>query len=143
MKAVLLLFVVLACCSCSVNSWDVSRYQGKFERNKKDFEQLVRLLKSQNLKAGYPVNENELTGDIRDVLDDLDISEVNLDYTDCQGPVSYEFAVSWSLKATVYFKKMACSKEETRKGYHANITEMVEVWGLGDGWMMWIDHDFI
>ena len=129
--------------SCSLNKWDIDRYRGKFEANKKDFETLVQLLKDQDIKVGYSINENELPESIKTLLSDLNISDVNLNNTQCQGSVDYQFTSSWSSKATLYFSKDTCNKEQTIKGYHANSSEMIEVWGLGDGWTMWIDHDFI
>ncbi len=129
--------------SCSVNSWDINRYKSKFVSNKQDFEKLVQLLKQQDIRVGYSINENELNEDIKAILSDLDINDVNLNITQCQGLIDYQFTSSWSRKATLYFSKDSCNKVQTIKGYHANITEMVEIWGLGDGWTMWIDHDFI
>ncbi|HUP11621.1 MAG TPA: hypothetical protein VM187_05405 [Niastella sp.] len=128
--------------SCSVNKWDVNRYKSKFEIHKKDFETLILLLKEQNLKVGYSVNENELPEKIQALLKELDISDVNLNTTQCQGLIDYQFTSSWSTKATLYFSKDACNKEQTAKGFHT-IDRMIEVWGIGDGWTMWIDHDFI
>ncbi len=136
-------FLILTLSYCSVNKWDVSRYRSKFEAHKKDFETLVHLLKEQNIKIGFPINENELPENIQIILQDLDISDVNLNITQCQGLIDYQFTSSWSSKATLYFSKDNCNKEQTIKGYHANISEMIEVWGLGDEWTMWIDHDFI
>ena len=129
--------------SCSVNSCDINRYKSKFESNKQDFEKLVQLLKQQDIRIGYSINENELTEDTKAILRVLDINDVNLNITSCQGLIDYQFTSSWSRKATLYFSKDSCNKEQTIKGYHANLTEMVEIWGLGDGWTMWIDHDFI
>ena len=129
--------------SCSINKWDTDRYRNKFEANKKDFETLVQLLKQQDVKVGFSINENELPDSIVGILNDLDISDVNLNLSQCQGAVNYQFTSFWSSKATLYFSKDTCNKEQTKKGYHAKSSEMIEVWGLGDGWTMWIDHDFI
>ena len=41
-----------------------------------------------------------------------------------------------------YFTKNICDKTQTVKGYHLK-GGMIEVWGLGDGWLMWIDYDYI
>lgn len=143
LNIVICCFLVLATSSCSVNSWDVDRYKSKFQTNKKQFDTLVHLLKGQNLKVGYSINQSELPENIKTILRDLQISEVNLNLTRCDGVVSYEFRSSWSTKATLYFSNDACEKEQTVKGYHSNPSEMIEVWGLGEGWVMWIDHDFI
>lgn len=115
----------------------------RFEEHKGDFEELVVLLKAQNIKVGYPINENDLPDKIQNILRELHISDVNLNVTRCKGLVEYQFTTSWSGKTTLYFSKDICSKEETVKGFHAKTSEMIEVWGLGDEWAMWIDHDYI
>ncbi len=130
--------------SCrSVNNSDIYRYKRKFERHKKDFENLVRLLKTQNIKVGYPINENVLPESIQTILINLDISDVNLNLTQCDNIADYQFTSSWSSKATLYFSKDTCNKRQTEKGFHDKTSKMIEVWGLGDDWIMWIDHDFI
>jgi hypothetical protein len=141
--AIICYLLTLTIASCSVNNWDISGYRSKFETHRKDFETLVKLLAEQNIKVGYSINENELPESIKIALDHLDISDVNLNTTMCQGSIDYQFTSSWSSNATLYFSKDACNKEQTSKGYHANSSEMIEVWGLGDEWIMWIDHDFI
>lgn len=129
--------------SCSVNTWDVDRYKSKFQANKTDFDTLVHLLKGPSLRVGYSINENELPESIQTILHDLEISAVSLNTTVCEGVIDYQFISSWSSKATLYFSKDSCDKEQTVKGYYSKKSEMIEVWGLGDGWTMWIDHDFI
>jgi hypothetical protein len=36
-----------------------------------------------------------------------------------------------------------CNIEMTIKSYHSKPSEMIEVWGMGDGWILWVDYDFI
>ena len=141
-KAIIFLLVSSTFYTCSVNQWDVDSYISKFERNRKDFERLVYLLKGSNLKAGPPINENELSKNIQIILKNLDVVDVNL-IVRCQGITEYQFTTSWSNNATVYFTKQSCDKEQVVKGYHAKKSEMIEVWGLGNDWTMWIDYDFI
>jgi hypothetical protein len=129
--------------SCSVNKHDINRYRTRFESNRQEFGTLVRLLKEQKLRIGYSVNASELPRNIQTILQNLEIAEVYLKATECQGIVDYEFTCSWSSKATLYFSNDSCEKIQTVKGYHSKQSEMIEVWGLGDGWTMWIDYDFV
>lgn len=138
-----LVLVALALSLCSVNSFDIYRYRYKFETHKEEFEELVSLLKSQNIKVGYPINVNELPKNIRSILNNLDISDVNTNASSCKDTPAYEFTTSWSSKATLYFSKDSCNKEQTIKGYHEKASETIELWGMGNDWFMWIDHDFI
>ena len=137
------LFIMLLCTGCAVNEWDVNRYLHRFETNKEDFEALVSHLRKENIKVGYAVNINQLPEHIREALNDLDISAIALNVTHCQGVSTYEFTTSWSSKATVYISKDECNKEQYVKGLHTIVSQTIEVWGLGDDWIMLIDHDFI
>lgn len=136
-------FWTLSFSSCSVNDYDINRYKSKFEKHKKDFDKLVGLLQTQNIKIGYPINESDLPESIQDILRKLNISDVNLNLTKCEGFVEYQFTSSWSRKATLHFSKDACYSEQTEKDFHGKTSEMIEVWDLGDEWTMWIDHDFM
>jgi hypothetical protein len=104
---------------------------------------LVSLLKTQSIKVGFSVNENEFPKDIQEALQKLGISDVNLNFTHCDGMLDYEFTTTWSSKATLYFLKDFCNKKQTVKGFHYKPSDMIEVWGLGHEWTMWIDYDFI
>lgn len=129
--------------SCAVNNNDIARYKNKFETHKTDFDVLVSLVKNQDLKAGYPINLNNLPTNIRKLLTSLAISDVNINLTKCSDLVEYEFRSSWSSRASLYFSKSSCNKEQSVIGYHDKTSKMIEVWGLGDGWTMWIDYDGI
>ena len=113
------------------------------EIHKNNFEKLINLLKTEHVRVGYSINENNLSHNIQKILLDLEITNVRTTYTNCDGLIEYEFSSFWTRKASLYFSKNLCEKEQSRKGYHANPSEMIEVWGLGDGWIMWIDYDFI
>jgi hypothetical protein len=132
---------------CSVNKFDTKRYINKFSENKKDFEELVILLKSEKTitdRAGYSINENELNEEIRNKLDKLEIAEVSISYTHCQGVISIGLTTNWTKKATVYFTNDICDKVQTARGYYSvQSSGTIEVWGLGDDWLMLIDRDFI
>jgi hypothetical protein len=145
-KAILVFgcFLMLVQLTCRINSWDVFRYKNKFERNKKEFEQLVNLLKTQNIRVGYSINPNELPDEIQERLNKLDITDVNLNDTNCEGLAEFEFTTSWCSAAHLYISKDSCDMEQTKNGYHRETdSSLIEIWGLGDGWYMWIDYDFI
>ena len=143
-KVILILFLVaLALYMCSVNTLDIYRYKNKFETHKDEFETLVSLLKLQDIKVGYPINVNDLPKSIHVILDNLNISDVNTNHSSCKDTPAYEFTTSWSSKATLYFLKDPCNKAQTIKGYHEKVSETIELWGMGNDWIMWIDYDFI
>lgn len=137
----LILFVVAP--SCSVNKYDINRFQARFESKRQMFETLVQLLDKQNLRVGHSINENELPENVQEILQNLEISTISLNHTQCQGVLDYQLTTTWSRTSTLYFSKDKCDKIQTVKGYHSKHSEMIEVWGLGEGWIMWIDYDFI
>ena len=142
-KALLIVFLVtLALTSCSINTRDISSYQNIFEAHKGEFEALVGLLKLQNIKVGYPINENELPNSIKVMLENLNISDINLNASSCKDTPAYEFTTSWNGKA-LSFSKDPCNKTQTVKGYHEKVSETIELWGMGNDWTMWIDYDFM
>lgn len=127
--------------NCSVSKSDIAEYKNKFETNRKEFENLIVLLKGQNLRVGYAINENDLPKNIQGILDDLDISSISVKVTDCKELPAYEFVTAWSDRATLYFSKDYCTQVQTAKTYHVQLSPMIEVWGMGDNWVMVIDYD--
>jgi hypothetical protein len=132
--------ILLSC--CGINSWDVSRYKNKFESNKESFDKLVSLMKKEKLEVSSSIRESELSNQVQDLLNDLKINRVNVSATLCEGMVTYQFETDWSGIATLYFSRETCNKEQTEKGYHFT-SGNIEIWGMGEDWLMMIDHDFI
>ncbi|MEI6950614.1 hypothetical protein V9K67_25750 [Paraflavisolibacter sp. H34] len=98
---------------CPINNWDVERYRRKFEIHRNDFDKLVASLNTANIKAGYSIDESELPEAVQSILEELEVHDVNLDRTHCSGILHYQFTSSWCEKATLYFSKDACNKEQT------------------------------
>lgn len=90
----------------------------------------------------HSISQDDIPPDIKKELDELEIGTITILNTNCNGIVEVEFIVNWTNKATVYFDKNTSEKTNTKKGYHSK-AGMIEVWGLGNGWMMWIDYDYI
>ena len=128
--------------SCRTTESDIGRYIEAFNNSKQDFEAMVSILKTENLKVGYRVNENLLSITAQSMIRKLYIAGVDL-VPSCQGNVTYELTTYWSKSSTVYFSKDACDSTRTQIGYYEKVSQMIDLWGLGDGWMMWVDYDFI
>jgi len=141
-RVYLLFFLFIALSNCTPYSYDISRYKKKFEAHRSDFDSLVSLLKAQNLQNGPPINENNLPDEIKRQLAALEISDVSI-LGRCKDTTVYEFTSNWIKKAALHFSWDLCDKEQSVKGYHGMGGKMIEIWGLGDGWIMWIDYDFI
>jgi len=136
------IFILLSFSNCQVNA---DEYLEKFTENKSAFEKLAQKISSDKkllAKIDHSVEVNEIDAEIKEQLDGLDIGSFTILSTECDGIVKVEFVVNWTKNATIYFDKDNCEKLMTKKGYHSKVG-MIEVWGLGDGWVMWIDYDYI
>jgi len=145
LRIIISLFILLSFFNCQITESNTEGYIEKFTENKSDFEKLAQKISSNKkllAKIDQSVKENEIEAEIKEQLDELDISSFNILSTECDGVVKIEFVVNWTDNATIYFDKDNCEKTNTKKGYHSKNT-MIEVWGLGDGWVMWIDYDYI
>lgn len=138
---------LLALCisSCQITESETEEYIERFYENKNQFDELAKRINSDKYafsKIGYSINNSELDSIIKQKLNNLEINRTNLSYSNCDKILETEFTTLWTNKATVYFVKNNCDKTQSKKGYHSK-SGMIEVWGLGDGWIMWIDYDYI
>jgi hypothetical protein len=140
---IICLLVTITLGNCSVGSSDIETYKGKFYAHKNTFNNIVTRLRTENIKVGFTVNENELSADVQKILAELGIKDINTSMTTCNGVVEYQFTSIWSSNATLYFSKNECNKQQSKTGFHSKMSEMIEVWGLGNDWIMWIDYDTI
>lgn len=131
--------------NCQVNKSDTENYIEKFKENRIEFENLVKKIKGNKLlipKYVGRIKESELDTESRNEIKNLEIGEIYLSDTECEGKMNVEFSTNWTTKASVYFNQNECDCVQSKIGYHSKTT-MIEVWGLGNGWIMWIDYDFI
>jgi hypothetical protein len=136
------LIILYAVC-CRVNSWDIYRYKRQFDSNRKQYNELVEGLKKCPLRVGYTVYTNELPEHLQELIDELNITNVNSRFTPCDGKVEYQFESLWSNKIHLFFTYNTCEIEQSALVAHVIMSEMIELWGLGKGWVMMIDYDFI
>lgn len=115
-----------------------------FYENKEDFELLIRDIesdKSMTAKMGLVQDVDKLENEIRTKkLKRLKIKTLTISETTC-GQSEIEFRTSWTDYpiGQLYLTK-DCSDEKSKKGKYWK-GGFVEVWGLGDNWMIWIDSD--
>ena len=139
-------FLSLFLNGCTVNKHDAKDYIAKFYANKKSFEEIIIELKSSkafNNRIGLPIRLYELNKELYKKTSQLDVLDIDILYSQCQGINYISLTMNWTKKVTVHLTKDSCDKTQTAKGYHNKTSEMIEVWGLGDDWLMWIDYDFI
>ena len=139
----IVVFILIFYASCGpVNDWDLSRYKDKFHSNSKQYIELVNGLEAYNRKLGYKVPLNKLPNDFHTILTELEINDVSITYSRCEGISHYQFESDWSTKAHLFFVYSRCEPQQSEPDHYSN-QGMIELWGLGNGWIMMIDHDFI
>ena len=145
LKIIIFIFLSFTLTKCQVTKSDTENYIEKFSENKIEFDLLAKKISQDKLllgKIGYSINKNEIDSILQTELENIGVDNINLKYSECEKITEVEFVMNWTKNATVYFNKNDCKKEQTKIGYHSKTT-MIEVWGLGNGWCMWIDYDFI
>ena len=143
---ILLVSFGLILSSCSKTRSDIKSYIDKFYSNKSDFDKIVASLSADGTvmnRVGYFINKNNLNKDVRDILDKLDITDISTNSSDCKGIAQFQLEANWTTKEHIYFTKDSCDYEQTAKGYHKQTSEFIEVYGLGDNWLMWVDYDLL
>ena len=58
-----------------------------------------------------------------------------------------EYATDWTEYpvGAIYLKWTTCDSVQTQKGFYFDNfnTNFIEVWGVGNNWLIWVDSDFI
>lgn len=124
----------------------VESYKEFFYENRQQFEQLAKeiqddkILSSKNGLLQKTEDLDELKGK---KLRRLDIHTFTISRTNCEQP-RIEFITSWTDYpiGQMYLTK-DCSDEKSEKNNYWTDGNFIEVWGLGDGWVLWVDGDFI
>ena len=133
--------------SCSINKSDVDSYIDKFYNEKSDFDKIITYLSVDGdvmSRIGYSVNKNNLNKNLQSVLNKLDITDISTSSSDCEGVVEFQLEANWTTWAHIYFAKNECNYEQTKKRFYSQSSSSgIEVYGLGDNWLMWIDYDLL
>ena len=94
-------------------------------------------------RIGYSVNKNDLDKDTKTILSKLDILDISTSSSDCKDITQYQLEADWTTKLHIYFTKDNCDNVETKRGFRKQASKYIEVYGLGDNWLMWIDYDLL
>ncbi|KOP35997.1 hypothetical protein DBB36_19435 [Flavobacterium sp. WLB] len=142
---ILTVLISLALFSCEVSKSDTEGYIDKFYSNKIAFEKVAEKIyadKELTKRTGRRIPENKIDPEIKNDLEKLGIESFTIYKANCKKDIEVEFILNWTKNATLYLVKNNCNFDRSKIGYHSKTT-MIEVWGLGNGWIMWIDYDFI
>jgi hypothetical protein len=121
-------------------------YKLFFYEHKTVFEQLIKEIQSDE----SIINQMGLLQDVEKLEDKLkvkkfrrlEVQAFSINQTSCEQP-KIEFITSWTHYpiGQMYLTK-DCPGENSKEGKYWK-SGFIEVWGLGDGWSIWIDSDFI
>lgn len=115
----------------------------EFHKEKKEWNDLTQcILKDEtvNYKLGQLISPNDLDKSIADKLNDREIKYITVrNSSQCQ---EVEYQKDWdNWVGTQYLKFTTCDTLNTKKGYYQSDTSPIEVFGIGDNWLIWIDID--
>lgn len=119
-------------------------YKEFFYENKTTFDQLIKDIqgdKSITSKMGLFHEVDKLEDELKTKkLRRLEIHTFSIAQTNCDEP-EIEFITSWTDYpiGQMYLTK-GCPDEKSEKGNYWK-GGFIEVWGLGDGWVIWVDSD--
>lgn len=146
LSLIVMVLTCLAIANCSTSS-NVNHYKERFYEHQQDFEKLIVILKRDTGMArqiGRSFSAQDMSSEIQKKLNDLGIVTIEFNNNHCPGKSHINLSTSWTSKGSVSLVKDVCDKEQTKKGYHGKAASgTIDIWGLGDGWLLWIDDDFI
>jgi hypothetical protein len=152
-KNIILIFLLtFICFACKDNREKrkeiVSEKIEQFSEKQAEWHNLTnRILENQfvnsNLGKGlYPTDlEQSLSTEL--IKNGIDFIVVRSD-SECK---EVEYATEWTEYpiGTLYLTWTMCDPKQTEKGYYKDNFDLnfIEVWGIGNNWLIWTDSDFI
>lgn len=116
-----------------------------FEDNRHIFESIVdRIMQDENIihRTGEKLHLKSLDELSLKQLTRLKIEYFSIKKTDCDR-IEIEFITTWTTYPVGQtYLTMTCPYAQTNKDTY-NKFGLIEIWGLGGGWLLWIDSDFI
>ena len=143
MKYLLYFLFIASFISCSNRREIVLDKIEDFRNNQTEWNNLTaRILNSEtaNHKLGLYIEPEEFGSAIAEELIQKGIVSVTVGNSeDCK---NVEYRKDWENSiGTQYLKWTTCDKIKTRKGYIQSDSGPIEVYGIGNGWLTWIDTD--
>ena len=142
MKNVLCFVLIATFISCSNRKEIVLEKIDDFRLEEKIWNDLTKRILNDNTvnhKLGLLVKLDELEKSLADELTEKKVAYITVDKSqDCR---KVEYQKAWDKKiGTQYLEWSSCDSVKTQKGYYENL-EPIEVFGIGNGWLTWIDTD--
>ena len=115
----------------------------EFRENQKEWNNLTqRILKDEtvNHKLGQLISPNDLDKSLAEELNEREIKYISVgNNLECK---EVEYQKEWDNSiGTQFLKFTTCDVLKTKKGYYQSDSSPIEVFGIGDNWLVWIDID--
>lgn len=142
MKNILYFLTIILLVSCSNRKEIVLQKIENFHVEKKEWDNLTKQIlndKTVNSKLGQLIEPKELNDSLANKLLKKGIVYIIVgNNKDCQ---SVEYQKCWENDiGTQYLKWTTCDSLTTKKGYYEDLSP-IEVFGIGEKWLTWIDTD--
>lgn len=142
MKNIICFFIIISLVSCSSRKEIVLQKIENFQSEKKEWNDLTkRILKDKtvNSKLGLLIEPEELDESLANELLKKEIVSITVgNNKDCQ---RVEYQKCWeNFIGTQYLIWTTCDSLKTKKGYYEDLSP-IEVFGIGEKWLTWIDTD--
>lgn len=120
----------------------------EFSQNEGEWNNLTqRILKNEfvNSNLGMFINPIDLEESLASALTKKGISQISVqNNSECK---EVEYITEWTNYpiGTLYLTWTTCNVNQTTKGYYKDNfhVNFIEVWGIGNNWLIWTDSDFI
>jgi hypothetical protein len=141
----IVLFFVLVLVSCDSTETVPETYVEKFYENQQRAEQLVSLLKGDKFlerKSGQELGILKFNDTIRNILTELDIKSVHY-FSWGRNDRQFDFITNWRKENPIHITYNSLDGIETQKGFYRKDENSNEVWGLGKGWLLWLERKLL
>ncbi len=117
-----------------------------FHQNQTEWDSLAQKILRDDFvisHSGKNIKPEELNKPISDELQRKGIVSFSISNNEFCSEV--EFVTNWTSYpiGTLYLNWTPCDSIQTKKGYYNDNTNFIEVWGIGNSWLIWVDSDFI
>ena len=142
----LLLFGLISCDNSSRRRNTVARVIRQVQLHEAEWNTLTQNILSDSYvrnRINMYIRPEELPKNIQNELTTRGVVRLTVNNTECK---EVEYTTNWTDYpiGTLYLTWTTCDSVQTKQGYyHDYYSKFIEVWGLGNNWLIWVDSDFI
>lgn len=152
LNRILILIFIITLASCTDNRQKrkdiVADKIVMINENRTELEKLTKDILDDpfvNQQLGKLISPSQLSDKLKERLLKQGIVRLSVQKQDnCQ---EVEYATDWTEYpiGALYLTWTSCDSIQTQKGYYKDNfnANFIEVWGVGNNWLIWIDSDFI